>query len=153
MCKNRYMFHTCRRMNQMPNFFTLSVETNYLVIEYRYWYKVRWLEPTKLWVVYNHVFYVKVHKSYGKPDGTPKSWSIYSIVSILTDPGYDLGHPMIVIMTGQLKNHDRFMFAIIAGSTYNIPIPCYQSLPGQLITWPSHVYNRSRSRCPSYVML
>ena len=50
-------------------------------------------------------------------------------------------------MTGQLKNHDRPMFAIIAGSTYNIAIPCYQSLPGQLITWPSHVYNRSRSRC------
>ena len=26
---------------------------------------------------------------YGKPDGTPKSWSIYSIVSILTEPGCD----------------------------------------------------------------
>ena len=28
-------------------------------------------------------------QSYGKPDGTPKSWSIYSIVSILTEPGCD----------------------------------------------------------------
>ena len=42
------------------------------------------------------------------------------------------------------------MFAIIAGTTYNIAIPCYQSLPGQLITWPPRVDNRSRSRCPSY---
>ena len=69
-------------------------------------------------------------------------------------PSHDLYIPLFqswpsqdAIMTGQLKNHDRPMFAIIAGSTYNIAIPCYQSLPGQLITWPSHVYNRSRSRC------
>ena len=69
-------------------------------------------------------------------------------------PSHDLYIPFFqswpsqdAIMTGQLKNHDRPMFAIIAGSTYNIVIPCYQSLPGQLITWPSHVYNRSRSRC------
>ena len=32
------------------------------------------------------------------------------------------------IMTGQLKNHDRPMFAIIAESTYNIAIPRHQSL-------------------------
>ena len=65
----------------------------------------------------------------------PRSWSMYSIVSILTDPGSDLGHPMVVIMTGQLQNHDRPMFAIIAGTTYSIAIPCYQSFPLQLITW------------------
>ena len=56
-------------------------------------------------------------------------------------PRTKIGHPMIVITTGQLKNHDRSMFTIIAGTTYNIAIPCYQSLPGQLITVPSHVYN------------
>ena len=68
----------------------------------------------------------------------------------LTDPGCDLCHPMIIIMTGKLKNHDRLMFAIIAGTTYNKAIPCYQTLPGQLITWPPRVDNRSQSRCPSY---
>ena len=31
--------------------------------------------------------------------------------------------------------------------------PCYQSLPGKLVTWPSHDYNRSRSRCPSSVTI
>ena len=87
----------------------------------------------------------------GKSDGTPNSWS--SILSILTETGCDLGHPMNVIMTGQLKNHDRPMFPIIAGITYNLAIPCYQALPGQLITWSSHDYNRSRSRCPSCVTI
>ena len=59
------------------------------------------------------------------------------------DPGSDLGHSMIVIMTGQLIKHDRPMFAIIAGTTYIQAISCYQSLQGQLIPWPSHVYNMS----------
>ena len=78
----------------------------------------------------------------------PRSWSMYSIVSILTDPGSDLGHPMVVIMTGQLQNHDRPMFAIIAGTTYSIAIPCYQSFPLQLITW-SPMF----TRYPSYVTI
>ena len=38
-------------------------------------------------------------------------------------------------------------------ATYNMATPCNQSLPGQLITWPPHVYNCSRSRCPSYVTI
>ena len=79
------------------------------------------------------------------------SCSIYSIFSILTYPRCDLGHPMIVIMTGQLKNHDRPMFAIISGTTFDLAIWCFQSLQGELKTGPCPVYNRSRSRCPSYV--
>ena len=47
------------------------------------------------------------------------------------DPGCDLSYPMIVIMTGQLKNHDRPMFAIIAGTLYNKAIPCLQSYYGK----------------------
>ena len=38
----------------------------------------------------------------------------------------------------------------MTGTTYMIANPSYQSLPSQLITSPSQVYNRRRSKCPPY---
>ena len=82
-----------------------------------------------------HIVWDRVITKQGVKYGKPSHNLYIPLFSILTDPGCNLGHPIVLIMTG---------------TTYMIANPSYQSLPSHLITSPSQVYNRRRSKCPPY---